>query len=171
MDEPKQVLIGIADGIDIDAAIKDALSKAVAPGPGFDVQTYEVTKSYFVRGGIVGATTSHVTVHVYDGMLYNSSEIKPRFDSLDDDPMVKGGLSDKTIENLKAKGWELRKLIGDRHGVPVTFASQDTPSGIVIKYGTVPDGTIAIENDGLGQSIIVKCGNPCPILNKNHTVP
>lgn len=99
-----------------------------------------------------------------------SNELKPRFSSLDENPRTAGGMSEETISKLESEGWEVRTLKGDRENIPVVFANDHTPSGTIIKYGTVPDGTVVIENDKLGQSIILKCENECPILNKDYVV-
>ncbi len=83
-----------------------------------------------------------------------------RFENLwNEAPMIEGGLTAIQQEDLRGRGFERRTIIGDRHDHPVSFKS-DLPGGVVIKYGTVPDGTVAWENDDLGISILERCGNP-----------
>lgn len=166
-------LNGKADGVNLDKAIVTAIEKAPPPSPGFDVQTFIVKEHYLIKGGFTNMTETHVIIKVIDGFKEEKmqNDLQPRFDNLHDNPMRADGLSEKEIKELEKQGWEVRVLKGDRHNTPVAFASNETPFGFAIKYGTIPDGTKVIENDGLGQSIILGCGNPCPILNKDYTVP
>lgn len=168
----KQILVGKAKGVDLNAAIEDALSAARPPGAGFDFQTLTVQSVSVFRGGFVPEVRTEIKVAIVDGDDPKFSEDlpQPRFESLDDGPVIQGGLSISMIEQLERDGWEKRTLKGDRENIPVSFKSDQTPSGYVVKYGTVPDGTKVMEHEGLKQTIIVRCGNQCPILNKDYVV-
>lgn len=169
----KQSVEGSAPGIDIDAAIAVALELAEAPGQGFDFQTLRVDSIQVVSGGFVPTIETKVKATVVDGPMDVAAQgemPKPRFESLDEGPVIAGGLSIEMMSKLESEGWEKRTLKGDRENVPVSFASDKTPSGHIIKYGTIPSGTKVIENDLLGQTLIVRCGNQCPIMNKDYIV-
>lgn len=166
-----QKVKGSAQGVNIDEAIDAALKSSEAPGHGFDFQTLRVDEIRVTVGGFVNATVTEVDATVIDGSFESPSELpQPRFSSLDESPVISGGVSASLVAELEAKGWEARTLKGDRANVPVAFRSSDTPSGFVLRYGTIPDGTKVMENERLGQTIIMSCGNQCPIMNRDYVV-
>jgi hypothetical protein len=169
----KQSVQGVVEGIDINAAVEAAFKAAEAPGQGFDVQTLKINSINVEFGGFVPAYKTIILATVTDGPTSFSTQNDkpvPRFESLDEGPVIQGGLSIEMIIDLESQGWEKRTLKGDREDIPVTFKSDKTPSGYIIKYGTVPSGTKVMENDLLGQTLIVSCGNQCPILNRDYVV-
>ena len=105
-------------------------------------------------------------------MYKNTStrDLKPRFESLETErPMIASGLDEETKTRLEKEGWIYRVIEGDRDDIPVVFKS-DLPGGVVIKYGTIPDGAEVYENDLLGGALLEKCGNTCPILGEPYKV-
>lgn len=66
---PREIVEGKADGVNINAAVQDAISKTSPPSDGFDFQTYDVASQKFIHGGITGALITQVTLHVYDGNI------------------------------------------------------------------------------------------------------
>ncbi|MDF7809344.1 hypothetical protein P4E94_18010 [Pontiellaceae bacterium B12219] len=71
MKSPREVITGKSSGINMAAAIEDAVGKASPPSQGFDNQTYVIAGQKIEHGGFVPTFTSIVEIHVFDGKLNN----------------------------------------------------------------------------------------------------